>query len=298
VASGGRGSPGSQGVVSGRLVLVGTPIGNLGDLSPRAAAVLAGADVIACEDTRVTRKLLTHAGVGGKRLLSLHARNEAVMAARVVELAGAGATVALVSDAGLPGISDPGERVVRAAVDARVPVEVIPGPSAALAALVLSGLPAGRFCFEGFLPRKGRERAARLAAIASESRTVVLFESPHRVVATVDDLVAACGGERPVALVRELTKIHEEVWRGTLAEAGSRLAGTSPRGEHVLVVAGAPPPAGASTEDVEAAMAERMDAGMDSRAAVAEVAAALGVPRRDAYAAAVRLRPQGATEGT
>jgi 16S rRNA (cytidine1402-2'-O)-methyltransferase len=284
--------------VAGRVLLVGTPIGNLGDLSSRALEALESADVIACEDTRVTRKLLTHAGVSGKRLVALHAHNEATMAARVVDMAGAGATVAVVSDAGLPGISDPGEWVVRAAVDAGVPVELVPGPSAAVTALVVSGLPADRFCFEGFLPRKGRERAARLAAIASEPRTVVLFESPRRVAETVADLAAACGGERPVAVARELTKIHEEVWRGTLSGAASWLGGTSPRGEYVVVVGGAPPAPPASTEDVEAAVAARIDAGVDSRTAVAEVAASLGVPRRDAYAAAVRLRPPRVNEGT
>ncbi len=282
---------------AGRVVLVGTPIGNLGDLSRRAVDTLAAADVIACEDTRVTRKLLTHAGVGGKRLVALHAHNEAAMAARLVRLAGGGATVALVSDAGVPGISDPGERVVRAAIAAGVDVEVVPGPSAALAALVLSGLPADRFCFEGFLPRKGRQRAARLAAIASEVRTVVVFESPYRLAETLSELTEACGPDRPVALVRELTKVHEEVWRGALGGAVGRVAEQAPRGEYVVVVGGAPPPAGATEEEVEAALSARMGAGVDRRTAVAEVAASLGVPRRQAYDAAVRLGAASAGPG-
>jgi 16S rRNA (cytidine1402-2'-O)-methyltransferase len=271
-------------------VLIGTPIGNLGDLSPRAMDALGRADVIACEDTRITRRLLTHAGVHGKRLVALHAHNEAAMAATVVDLAVAGNNVAVVSDAGLPGISDPGERVVRAALAAHVPLEVVPGPSAAVAALVVSGLPADRFCFEGFLPRKGAERAARLASIASEPRTVVLFESPHRVGRTVADLAEACGGDRPVAVARELTKLHEEVWRGTLGAAAAWIAREPPRGEYVVVVGGAPPPAAATARDVEAALVARLDAGMDRRRAVADVAASLGVPRRQAYDAAVELR--------
>jgi 16S rRNA (cytidine1402-2'-O)-methyltransferase len=245
----------------------------------------------------VTRKLLTHAGVHGKRLVALHARNEAGMADRVVGMAQAGATVAVVSDAGLPGISDPGGRVVRAAVAARVPVDVVPGPSAALAALVVSGFPADRFCFEGFLPRKGRDRQARLASIGSDPRTVVLFESPHRVAETLADLAGVCGGDRPIALVRELTKVHEEVWRGTLANAQARVGEGSPRGEYVIVVGGSPSPAGATADDVEAALVARLDAGVDRRTAVTEVAASLGVPRRQAYDAAVRLRARAAGDG-
>ncbi len=279
--------------MSGRLVLVGTPIGNLGDLSPRALETLRAADVIACEDTRVTRKLLTHAGISGKRLMALHAHNEARMAAGLVELAVSGAMVAVVSDAGLPLISDPGDRVVQAAISAGVPVEVVPGPSAALTALMLSGLPADRFCFEGFLPRKGSEKVARLAAIAAETRTVVVFESPHRVVDTIAALALACGGERPAAVLRELTKLHEEVWRGTLAGAQRWLDGVSPRGEYVVVVGPAPPPGPPSGTDVQAALKAKLADGLDRRTAVAEVAAALGVPKRQAYDVAVQLRSSG-----
>jgi 16S rRNA (cytidine1402-2'-O)-methyltransferase len=277
---------------AGRVILVGTPIGNLGDLSPRAVAVLAAADVICCEDTRHTRKLLTHAGITPRRLVALHGHNEAAASASIVALAAEGATVAVVSDAGLPGISDPGERLVRAAADAGVRVEVVPGPSAPLAALVISGLATDRFCFEGFLPRKGGERAARLAAIAAEPRTVVLFEAPHRVRQTAVALAASCGGERPVAIVRELTKVHEEVWRGTLAGAVAHLAEREPRGEYVVVLGGAPervaPAVGPA--EIEVRLAERLAAGEDRRAAVSGTAAELGVPRRAVYDASVRLR--------
>jgi len=276
--------------VSGRLVLVGTPIGNLGDLSPRALAALRTADVIACEDTRVTRKLLTHAEITGKRLVALHAHNEARVASQLIDLASSGQTVAVVSDAGLPLISDPGERVVAAAIAAGVAVEVVPGPSAVLTALMLSGLPADRFCFEGFLPRKGGERVSRLAAIAAEPRTVVVFESPHRVAETLAALAGACGGDRPVAGVRELTKLHEVVWRGTLSAAQDWLSAVTPRGEYVVVVGGAPPLAPATELDVEAALVAKLAAGVDRKTAIAEVAASLGVPKRQAYEVAVALR--------
>jgi 16S rRNA (cytidine1402-2'-O)-methyltransferase len=284
--------------VSGRIVLVGTPIGNLGDLSPRAVAALRSADVIACEDTRVTRKLLTHAQITGKRLIALHAHNEAKVASQLVDLATSGATVAVVSDAGLPLISDPGDRVMAAALAAGVAVEVVPGPSAVLTALMLSGLPADRFSFEGFLPRKGGERVARLAAIAADPRTVVVFDSPHRVAETVAALATACGGDRPVAVLRELTKMHEEVWRGTLEGAKAWLSGVSPRGEYVVVVGGAPAAAPATDLDVQAALVARLEAGLDRKTAIAEVAAGLGVPKRSAYEIALQLRPPPAGEGS
>jgi 16S rRNA (cytidine1402-2'-O)-methyltransferase len=276
----------------GRLVLVGTPIGNLGDLSPRAAAVLAAADVVCCEDTRHTRKLLTHAGITARRLVALHEHNETAAAPGLVAMAAGGAMVAVVSDAGLPGISDPGERLVRAAAAAGVRVEVVPGPSAVLAALVVSGLAADRFCFEGFLPRKGRERGVRLASIASEPRTIVLFEAPHRVRQTIAQLADVCGGDRPVAMARELTKVHEEVWRGTLAGAVSYLADREPRGEYVLVVGGVPVTASgtAGPVEIETRLAARLAAGEDRKTAVAAVAVDLGVPKRAVYDVSVRLR--------
>jgi 16S rRNA (cytidine1402-2'-O)-methyltransferase len=176
------------------LILVGTPIGNLGDLAPRVADALAGADAICCEDTRRTGRPLQRANIGrkpGTPLVVVTDHTEAVEAPRIIARLEAGQRVVVVSDAGMPGVSDPGERLVRAAVDAGYPVEVIPGPSAALAALVVSGLPTGRFVFEGFLPRKGAARTSRLAAVAAEQRTVVLYEGPHRVVRTLSDLVEA-----------------------------------------------------------------------------------------------------------
>ena len=276
----------------GRVVLVGTPIGNLGDLSPRAVHALAAADVIACEDTRVTRKLLTHAGVSGKRLATLNAHNEAAFADQLVAQAAAGQVVAVVTDAGMPGVSDPGARLVAAAVAAGVAVDVVPGPSAVLAALVLSGLPTDHFTFDGFLPRKGRERAARLQAIAESERTVVVFESPHRVRATIDDLRTVCGDDRPVAVARELTKLHEEVWRGTLAGAAAFWATAEPRGEYVIVVAPAPAAPVATVTDgaIADALGPLLDGGGDRKAAVATVTAALGVPRRRVYDVALGLK--------
>ena len=275
---------------TGSLILVSTPIGNLGDLSPRATDTLARVGVIACEDTRHTRKLLTHAGISGKRLLAVHEHNEAGQVAHVLGLLDRGVDVAVVTDAGTPGISDPGTRLVVAAAGAGARVEVVPGPSALVAALVLSGLPTARFCFEGFLPRKGRERAERLGAIAAERRTTVLYEAPHRLEATLGDLLAACGPLRLVAVARELTKLHEEVWRGTLDGALARALESAPRGEHVLVVAGAGGPEPASDEQVEAAVAAKLAEGMPAKEAVPLVAAELGVPKRRVYDASVRLR--------
>jgi 16S rRNA (cytidine1402-2'-O)-methyltransferase len=274
----------------GRLVLVGTPIGNLGDLSPRAVDALRGADVICAEDTRRTRTLLAHAGVdAGDRLRAVHGHTEAARAREVADLVRAGRTVVYASDAGMPGISDPGERLVRACAEAGLTVEVVPGPSAVLAALVVSGLPAARFRFEGFLPRKGSDRHARLAAVAASPDTVVLFESPHRAAATLADLAAACGADRPAALVRELTKLHEEVRRGTLGDLASAAAAEAPRGEVVLVVGGAPPAAPVDDAAVEAAVRAALAAGATSRDAAAQVAADLGVPKRRAYDVATAL---------
>lgn len=273
------------------IVLVGTPIGNLGDLSPRAVEALASADVVYCEDTRHSRKLLTHAGIHGATLRSLHEHNEAERIDEVVAAVRAGQTVAVVSDAGMPGISDPGARLVAAAVAEGVPLTVVPGPSAALSALVASGLPTDRFCFEGFLPRAGKERRRRLEALATEPRTSVVFESPNRVAATLGDLAAACGGERRVAVARELTKLHEEVWRGTLADAVA-WAADPVRGEVVVVLGGAPEQAAVVPDDVlREALSERLAAGERVRGAVDAVAAELGVPRRRAYDLALALRP-------
>jgi 16S rRNA (cytidine1402-2'-O)-methyltransferase len=251
---------------------------------------LAKADVIACEDTRRVRQLMAHAGVpAGGRLVAVNDHNEAAAVRRLLERLDGGGTVAVVSDAGMPAISDPGERLVAAATAAGHQVTVVPGPSAALTALVLSGLPTGRFCFEGFLPRKGRARGERLDALASEPRTMVLFEAPHRVGQTVDDLVKALGPLRRVAVARELTKRFEEVWRGTLEGAAAHLRETEPRGEFVLVIDGAPPDPLPSGQDVEDALRSLIGAGVDRRTAIARVARELDVPKREVYGLAVKL---------
>ena len=276
------------------LVLIGTPIGNLGDLSPRAVETLRDADVIACEDTRRTRKLLSHTGIpAGGRLRAVHAHNEEHEAARIVDEVRAGLLVAYATDAGMPGVSDPGARVVLACRTAGVPIEVVPGPSAALAALALSGFSADRFVFEGFLPRKGKVRRERLEAIATEPRTVVLFEAPGRVPATLTDLVAVCGDNRWVCVAREITKLHEEVFHGALGTAAALAHASDARGEHVIVVAGQPPDTTPVTEEaLEEAVRDALDRGLSARDAAAEISAALGVPKRRAYELGVTIRNQ------
>lgn len=269
------------------LVLIGTPIGNLGDLSARAVEELGRADAVACEDTRRTGRLLAHIGVRAPVLLVVNDHTEAGAVADVLARLDRGERVAVVSDAGMPGISDPGERLVAAASAAGHRVEVVPGPSAALAGLVASGLPSGRFVFEGFLPRKGSGRSERLAAVAAERRTVVLYEAPHRLARTLADLAGVCGPTRRVVLARELTKLHEELWRGSLAGAVERCDEVEPRGEYVLVLDGAPEPEAADDDDIRAALAAAKGRGATTRDAVGSVAAALGVPRRRVYDLAV-----------
>jgi 16S rRNA (cytidine1402-2'-O)-methyltransferase len=273
--------------VSAALVLVATPIGNLGDLSPRAAEELAAADVVACEDTRRTGRLFAHLGVAAPAMLVVNDHTEARAVRDVLGRLDQGQRVVVVSDAGMPGISDPGERLVAAASSAGHRVEVVPGPSAALAGLVASGLPTGRFVFEGFLPRKGSGRSERLAAVAAERRTVVLYEAPHRLARTLGDLIGACGATRRVALARELTKLHEEVWRGSLASALERCAEIEPRGEYVVVLDGAPEPPAADDDAIRSALTEARRDGATTRDAVAEVASVLGVSRRRVYDLAV-----------
>ena len=269
----------------GYVVLVGTPIGNLGDLSPRAVQALEGADVIYCEDTRHSRKLLTHAGITGATLRSLHEHNEDDRIGEVLRSVEEGRVAAVVSDAGMPGISDPGSRLVAAAAEAGVTVTVVPGPSAALTALVSSGLPTDRFCFEGFLPRSGRDRRESLATLAGEARTTVLFEAPGRVAGTLGDLADVCGGDRGVAVCRELTKLHEEIWRGSLCDAAVWASATPVRGEVVLVLAGAPPTGGPVVDDevLTGALAQRLSTGERTRGVVDDIAASFGVPRRRVY---------------
>ena len=269
--------------MTGRIVLVGTPIGNLGDLSSRAVAALRDADAIFCEDTRRTRKLLSASSIPAPKLYALHQHNEQAASRLALSMAESGEQIAVVSDAGMPGISDPGSLLVRIAAEAGVALEIIPGPSALVVALVASGLPTDRFCFEGFLPRRGRERAERLRRISAESRNIVLYEAPHRARQALADLAGACGADRQVAVARELTKIHEEIWRGTLGEASQWAQESEPRGEWVIVVAGAAPATEPTDEDILSALRERFDAGATKRVATDEVAGALGVSRRRVY---------------
>jgi 16S rRNA (cytidine1402-2'-O)-methyltransferase len=266
-------------VSNGRLVLVGTPIGNLDDLTPRAAAAFGAATVVACEDTRRTGRLLSHLGVRAPKLVRLDEHTEVQVAPGLLDRVAAGEVVAVASDAGLPALSDPGARLVQMAVERSLRVEVVPGPFAAAVALVGSGLldPSGRFCFEGFLPRKGPARAERLAELAGERRTVVLYEAPHRLARTLAALRDALGGDRRVALCRELTKLHEETWRGILDEAVLRCEQLEPRGEYVVVLDGAAPAAGADDEQLLTALQAELAGGASRRDAAVSVAERFGV---------------------
>jgi 16S rRNA (cytidine1402-2'-O)-methyltransferase len=275
--------------VTGRLVLVSTPIGNLGDLSPRAVETLRACALICCEDTRHSGKLLSHAGISGVRLAVANEFTEVARTEEVLGLLAAGRDVAVITDAGTPGISDPGARLVRAAAEAGHVVSAVPGPAALVMALVISGFDSTRFVFEGFLPRSGRERAERIAEVADERRTVVLYEAPHRMERTAADLAAACGGERRVALTRELTKLHEEVWRGTLADAMLHLAERAPRGEYVVVLDGAPQAAAADDAAVLEALRMALAGGADRRAAIATVMATTGAAKRRVYDLALTI---------
>lgn len=273
------------------LILAATPIGNLGDASQRLRDALASVPVIASEDTRTTQHLLRALGLEARpRLLALHEHNERERAAEVLGLA-RDADVLVLTDAGMPTVSDPGFALVRAAVEAGVAVTVLPGPSAVLTALALSGLPTDRFTFEGFLPRKAGERASALAELRDERRTMVFFESPNRIGDSLAALADVFGAERQAVVARELTKLHEEVARGTLAELAARYAeGT--RGECCIVVAGAERRA----TDPDAALAEVLalvGSGHSLKDAAQEVAAATGLSRKSLYDAALRNKPQG-----
>jgi 16S rRNA (cytidine1402-2'-O)-methyltransferase len=268
--------------MTGVLTLVSTPIGNLGDLAPRAVEALEAADLVCCEDTRRTGSLLKQIGVRVDELRRLDDHTEFESIPVILDRLGAGERVVLVSDAGTPGISDPGERLVAAVAEAGIEVTTVPGPVAAIAALVSSGLPSGRFVFEGFLARKGQERSAQLAAIAVESRTTVFYESPNRVAATLAALAEACEPERRAVVARELTKLHEELRRGTLAELAV-WASTGVKGEVVVVVDGADTSVdlsdGELVERLRAALAE----GCSKRDAVDRVVAATGARRGRVY---------------
>ena len=276
--------------MSGQLVLVATPLGNLGDITARALEVLRSADIIACEDTRRTAGLLAHFGIERPRLMIVNDHTEPGQIAPILDALAGEKTVALVSDAGSPGISDPGERLVAAVAAAGYPVSATPGPSAAIMAISISGLPAGRWVFEGFLPRSGGGRTSRIADVAREERTVVLYEAPHRLEQTLQQLASACGGDRQVVVARELTKIHEEVWRGTIGDAAARSTSVEPRGEYVLVLAGAPATGPSSDADIVEALTSRIAGGLDKKTAIAEVAAELRIPKRHVYSLALAIR--------
>ncbi|WP_370248068.1 16S rRNA (cytidine(1402)-2'-O)-methyltransferase [Nocardioides sp.] len=267
------------------LILAATPIGRVEDASPRLAELLGSCEVVAAEDTRRLHRLARDLGVVvSGRIVSYFEGNEVGRTPQLLEALQAGERVLLVTDAGMPSVSDPGYRLVAAAVDAGLEVTAVPGPSAVLTALAVSGLPVDRFCFEGFLPRKAGERARRLADLAAERRTMVFFEAPHRTEAALRALAEAFGDERPAAVCRELTKTHEEVRRGGRA-ALADWAAEGVRGEVTLVVAGAAATAAVSRDEasLRAAVAAHEDAGMTRKDALAEVARLAGVPKRDVY---------------
>jgi 16S rRNA (cytidine1402-2'-O)-methyltransferase len=271
--------------VGGTLYVVGTPIGNLEDLTPRAARILGEVDVVAAEDTRRTRGLLTHLGLH-TRLVSLPAVGERARAESVLNELRAGRDVALVTDAGMPGVSDPGQFLVSRAIEDGLQVTVVPGPSAVLHALVASGLPSDRWAFEGFLPRKGRERTDRLATLAQDERTTVVFESPRRVGATLEDLAQALGIDRRAAVCRELTKLHEEVVRGTLGELAASYADREVRGEVGIVIEGGDPAVPDIDDETLAEAARVLTAtGVRAREAASEIAKRHGVPANRVYEA-------------
>ncbi|WP_408871564.1 16S rRNA (cytidine(1402)-2'-O)-methyltransferase [Craurococcus roseus] len=281
----------------GRLTLVATPIGNLGDLSPRALEALRGADAVLCEDTRVTGGLLARHGVSAP-LLPLHDHNEDDQTPRVLARLRAGERLALASDAGTPLVSDPGYRLVRAAIAEGLAVGAVPGPNAAVMALTLSGLPPQPFLFLGFLPPRAGPRAAALARVRAAERaglsaTLVLYEAPHRLPEALAAMAEAFGGERPAAVARELTKRFEEVRRGTLAELAARYAAEPARGEVAVVVGPAPLEVSGEAE-LDARLDEAMAAGMSVRDAAAAVAEATGLPRRRVYARALEKGREGA----
>jgi len=276
--------------VSGTLYLVGTPIGNLEDVTDRARRVLSDVDLVAAEDTRRTGRLLQRLGIR-TRLLSFFEGNEEERIGQLLERLEQGSDVAVVTDAGMPGISDPGYRIVAACLEAGIPVDVIPGPSAAIGALVVSGLPTDRFVFEGFLPRSGGSRRERLAGLALEPRTAILFESPRRLARTLGDLLGACG-DRRVAVVRELTKLHQEVLRGRLSEVARTVDRRELKGEIVVVIEGASGATPAKAADEASAIqlaADLARAGETKRGAAKRASDLTGVPAGRLYDALVSL---------
>ena len=275
--------------MSGTLILVPTPIGNLGDISPRIHESLETADFIAAEDTRVSIKLLNHLGLK-KQLVSYHEHNKQERGPHILARLLAGETCALVTDAGTPAISDPGEDLVRLCHDNGVTIRSIPGPCAAITALAMSGLPTGRFTFEGFLSVNKRSRREHLQSLLEETRTMIFYEAPHKLLITLMDLAEAFGSDRPICLCRELTKLHEEAIRTTLGQALSYYQENSPRGEYVLVLQGAAPRVqeAPSVEVCLEEIAALRSSGLSLKDAVKQVSKKSGVPRNTLYDAAVQ----------
>ncbi|MBE9100007.1 16S rRNA (cytidine(1402)-2'-O)-methyltransferase [Vacuolonema iberomarrocanum] len=275
--------------MTGTLYVVATPIGNLEDLTLRAMRVLQTVDWIAAEDTRHTGKLLQHLQVKVPQI-SYHDHNRTQRLPELVVKLQAGKAIALVSDAGMPGISDPGYELVQACAEANIPVVPIPGASAVITALSASGLPSDRFVFEGFLPAKGQERRERLQSLIPETRTLVLYESPHRLLQTLADLAEVLGGDRAITLARELTKLHEEFWRGTLHEAQAEFKRRSPQGEFTLVIAGAPPSQLVLTDEaLLSELSALLRQGLSRSAASRQLAQQTELPRRHIYQLALTL---------
>ena len=276
--------------MAGMLYLVPTPIGNLGDISARCRETLEQADFIAAEDTRVTMKLLNYLGIK-KSLVSYYEHNKAQKGNIILERILAGETCALVSDAGSPAISDPGEDLVKQCAEADITVCAIPGPCAVITALSISGQSTGRFCFEGFLSTAKKSRKAHLEALAKETRTMVFYEAPHKLLSTLEDMAAAFGNDRPISLCRELTKLHEEVIRTTLGQAIEMYNQQPPRGEFVLVIAGAEEEEKktATAEDAASCVARLMEEGMSRKDAIKQASILLGLPKNAVYDAALNL---------
>ena len=274
--------------MAGMLYLVPTPIGNLGDISTRCRETLEQADFIAAEDTRVSLKLLNHLGIK-KSLVSYFEHNKAEKGAKIVERILAGETCALVSDAGSPAISDPGEDLVKQCAEAGITVCAIPGPCAVITALSVSGQSTGRFCFEGFLSTAKKSRREHLESLVGETRTMVFYEAPHKLLATLDDMAAVFGSDRPISLCRELTKLHEEVVRTTLGEAIKKYTETPPKGEFVLVIAGAPvvEREKATPADAAARVAQLIEEGLSRKDAIKQTAQELNLPKNVVYDAAL-----------
>lgn len=275
---------------AGQLVLCATPIGNLGDLSPRMIECLATADRVVAEDTRRTRKLLSHAGISAS-MTSYHKGNQVAQDDRIIEMLHAGLTIALVTDAGMPTISDPGGDLVRRCADEGITVDCVPGPSAVVTALAVSGLETDRFVFEGFLPRSGAQRTRRLGQIASEERTTVIFEAPHRMRLTLASLLESVGPTRRISVCRELTKIHQEVRRSTVAEAAEYWSSVDPRGEFVIVIEGAAD-APVDEDEQRELIRQALSRGASTRDAAA---VATGLARKRAYALALEIAREDGT---